>query len=189
VHTWAVLLRGVNVGGKNPVPMLALREAFASWGFIDPATYIASGNVVMGSRSPKTSRSAATIERKLAATFGYHARVVVRDAREIAAIVRAIPADWDPTDATTRRYVLFLTDHVTSHEFLRTISPRPEFETVTGGPSAVFWSAPIATLTRTTMNRLSAHPAYPEMTIRNIRTTLTVAEMVRARARAYARAR
>ena len=39
---YVVLLRGINVGGKNKVPMAALRELLGDLGFEDVTTYIAS---------------------------------------------------------------------------------------------------------------------------------------------------
>lgn len=42
-----VLLRGVNVGGGNKVPMARLRERLVEDGFADVRTYIQSGNVVL----------------------------------------------------------------------------------------------------------------------------------------------
>ena len=57
---YLVLLRGINVGGKNKVPMAALRELLESHGHTKVSTYIASGNVILSS-----DRSAATIKREL----------------------------------------------------------------------------------------------------------------------------
>ena len=42
-----MLLRGINVGGKNPVPMARLREVLGELGYEDVVTYIASGNVIL----------------------------------------------------------------------------------------------------------------------------------------------
>lgn len=182
MQTWAILLRGINVGGKRPVAMGDLREALADMGFVDPVTYINSGNVVMGSRRTRTSRSVATIERRLSAAFGHDLRVVLLDAREMAAIVRRVPADWRVEDRSTRHYVIFLTDGADPRAILRTLRPKPEIEAVSAGPRVLYWSAPFATLTRTAMVKLSAHPAYQEMTIRNLRTTLAVHELMRGRA-------
>ena len=43
---YVALLRGINVGGKNPIPMPALKACFEDDGFEDVRTYIQSGNVV-----------------------------------------------------------------------------------------------------------------------------------------------
>ena len=44
--TYVALLRGINVGGKNRVPMRELEEVFVEAGCRDVRTYIQSGNVV-----------------------------------------------------------------------------------------------------------------------------------------------
>ena len=49
VTRYVVLLRGINVGGKNPVPMARLREVLGELGYEDVVTYIASGNVILNS--------------------------------------------------------------------------------------------------------------------------------------------
>ena len=46
---YLVLLRGINVGGRNKVPMAALRELLETHGHTKVSTYIASGNVILSS--------------------------------------------------------------------------------------------------------------------------------------------
>ena len=181
VETWAVLLRGINVGGQRPVPMAALRETLEAQGYLDPETYIQSGNVVMGSRKPKGPRTAATIGRRLSETFGHDLRVVVRTLPEMTAIVREIPKDWDPDDGSMRPYVIFLTDALDARSFVRTVRTNPDVDAVTAGPHAIYWTAPLATITRSRMSKLAGTPPYAEMTIRNLRTTLKIHAMMRAR--------
>jgi len=43
---YVVLLRAINVGGRNKIPMAELRELLTKLGFSDVVTYIQSGNVV-----------------------------------------------------------------------------------------------------------------------------------------------
>ena len=50
------LLRGINVGGRNKVPMADLREVVASLGHTGVSTYIQSGNVLF-STAERTTRS------------------------------------------------------------------------------------------------------------------------------------
>jgi uncharacterized protein (DUF1697 family) len=180
MDTWLVLLRGINVGGKRPVPMADLREAFVEMGYRDPVTYIQSGNVVVGSARAKGPRTVSTLERRLEAAFGHDLRLVVRDLDEVSAIVRGIPRAWDPSDATMRHNVLFLTDRVDGAALGPTLPTKPGIESLTWGRRALYWSAPLATITRSEMVKLSAHPDYAEMTIRNLRTTLAVHELMRS---------
>lgn len=47
MNRWIVLLRGVNVSGKNKLPMAEFRAALTTAGFSNVKSYIQSGNVVL----------------------------------------------------------------------------------------------------------------------------------------------
>ena len=181
METWVVLLRGINVGGKNVIPMASLRSEFAAMGFRDPQTYIQTGNVLVGSARKRGPSAIARIERHLSEAFGYGARVVVRDAEQMARIVEAMPSAWDPEDRSVRHNVIFLTDHASPEDLVGGLVVDPAIESVATGPHAVYWSAPMSTLTRTKMIKLSAHPLYPEVTIRNARVTLKLFALLQRR--------
>ena len=46
MRKYIALLRGINVGGKNKVPMAELKQVFAALNFQNISTYINSGNVI-----------------------------------------------------------------------------------------------------------------------------------------------
>ena len=60
MNIYVVLLRGINVGGKNIIPMAGLKECLVELGFANVSTYIASGNVMLAS-----DRSAAEIQSRI----------------------------------------------------------------------------------------------------------------------------
>jgi uncharacterized protein (DUF1697 family) len=84
---YAALLRGINVGGKKKVPMPALRTLFEDLGFADVVTYVQSGNVVF--RAPKAA--AGQIEQGIKKEFGLEVAVVLRTAKELAAVAARNP--------------------------------------------------------------------------------------------------
>jgi uncharacterized protein (DUF1697 family) len=182
MQTIVVLLRGINVGGRNKIAMRDLRQAFADLGFIEPTTFIQSGNVIAGTRRANGPALVRTIERGLSDAFGYKARVVVLDLAEMKTVVREIPKDWDVDDASMRYNVLFTTTALTPKELAKRIEPKPEIEAVKAGTYALYWSAPFVTVTRTAMIKLSAHADYGELTIRNLRTTQKLLELMQAHA-------
>ncbi|WP_032527980.1 DUF1697 domain-containing protein [Streptococcus mutans] len=49
---YVVLLRGVNVGGKNKLVMSDLRQQVTDMGFVNVKTYINSGNLFFQSDCP-----------------------------------------------------------------------------------------------------------------------------------------
>lgn len=72
--THVALLRGVNVGGRNKVPMADLRKVLTSLGYTDVATYVQSGNAVFTTERTDTGALAAAIERAIAENVGVRRR-------------------------------------------------------------------------------------------------------------------
>ena len=87
-----VLLRGVNIGPRNRVPMPALRELLADAGFDDVRTYVQSGNVVLSSAKTPAQVSRA-VEREITTAFGLDIAVVVRTRAQLAKVVQRNPLE------------------------------------------------------------------------------------------------
>ena len=94
--THVALLRGINVGGNNKVPMAELRKVVASLGHADVTTYIQSGNVVFSTGETDTAALAAGLEQAIAAAFGIQVRVVVFSREELAQVMRDNPYAEEP---------------------------------------------------------------------------------------------
>jgi uncharacterized protein (DUF1697 family) len=101
------LLRGINVGGKNKVPMAELREVVASLGGIDGvSTYIQSGNVLFSTEATDTAGLAAALEAAIAGRFGVNSSVVVVSRDELAQILADNPYPDEPNPKLV--HVVFL---------------------------------------------------------------------------------
>jgi uncharacterized protein (DUF1697 family) len=83
VHTWVILLRGINVGGNNPVPMKALRMHLEAAGFEDVQTYIQSGNVVLGSASSDAAEVSARVADIIQEQYGHRPAVLALAASDL----------------------------------------------------------------------------------------------------------
>ncbi len=100
METYVALLRGINVSGKNPMAMEALRDLFASLGHDDVRTYLQSGNVAFRSRRGDPAKIAGAIEARIARDLGLTVPVLLRTRAQIAdvlgrnpfAVTRAEPA-------------------------------------------------------------------------------------------------
>jgi uncharacterized protein (DUF1697 family) len=88
--THVALLRGINVGGRNKVPMADLRELVSSLGHTGVTTYIQSGNVLF-TAGTGTGKMADALESAITDRFGIWASVVVLSREELAAILDANP--------------------------------------------------------------------------------------------------
>jgi uncharacterized protein (DUF1697 family) len=99
-------LRAVNVGGRT-VRMDALRAAFETLDLSEVRTFIASGNVVFGTRARDPAALTRRIEACLHAAFGFEVQVFLRTDAELAALV-AHPAFDPAATAATATHVVGL---------------------------------------------------------------------------------
>jgi uncharacterized protein (DUF1697 family) len=88
--THIVLLRGVNLGARNRVPMAELREHLSGLGYGDVRTLLQSGNIVLhADETPQ--RLAREIENALRVRFAVKSPVVVRTRERLAEVVALDP--------------------------------------------------------------------------------------------------
>ena len=85
---YVALLRGVNVGGKNKVPMAELRVVCEALGHTEVSSYIQSGNLVFTAAKSITPNGLAAA---IASEFGIDIHVVLRTERELEQVVKANP--------------------------------------------------------------------------------------------------
>jgi uncharacterized protein (DUF1697 family) len=89
--TYLALLRGINVGGKNKLPMKDLIGIFTAAGCADVRTYIQSGNVLFKATAILAAELPDRIAARIAEQFGYRTPVVLRTAAELADVVADNP--------------------------------------------------------------------------------------------------
>ena len=84
------LIRGINVGGHNRIPMAGLRTLCTDLGWTDVQTYIQSGNLFFRAGAAPAHLEA-QLERGIERHFGVSAAVLVRSAAEWQAYLQANP--------------------------------------------------------------------------------------------------
>jgi uncharacterized protein (DUF1697 family) len=103
VTGWAALLRAVNVGGNNKIPMAQLALLATRLGLEQARTYIASGNLIFASALGEDALRV-MLEQEIEAEFGARIGVLVRSAAELADVAARNP--W-PDRPGNRVMVLF----------------------------------------------------------------------------------
>lgn len=179
---YVALLRGINVGGNNPVPMAGLRDAFAELGATDVATYIQSGNVLFDGGADDHDTWVERLEAVLANRFDYHARVTLRSHQELRAIVDGAPPGFGQDPEAYRSDVMFLLGPSTAAEVVAQMRAREGVDVMTAGDGVVYFERLVARITQTYLTKVVGTPIYREMTIRNWRTTTTLLRMLDERA-------
>lgn len=89
--TYALLLRGINVGGHRRVPMPELRTLLTGLGHTGVTTYLQSGNAVLTAASDDEDEVAAGIGRAVEEHFGFAVDCLVRSGAYLRAVADACP--------------------------------------------------------------------------------------------------
>jgi len=174
---YILLLRGINVGGKNKVSMKNLTASLEDLGYQNVVTYINSGNVIFD-----TDDDLATIKDNIAVVlriFPFTIKHVILTKDEYLGEVSNLPEWWHRPLA--RKDVLFYTDDVDPEDIKDRISQMPlHDEIVHFGKKAVFWGKySEKEFLRTSYHKLlMKEKFYPLITIRNGQTFDTLGEML-----------
>lgn len=169
---WVVLLRAVNLGARNKVPMAQLRALLEEEaGYRDVRTYIASGNVLLDGPRSKAA-VARKLEQVVADAFGVETTAILRTPRALGKTVEA-----HPFGDASETHVVFLAAKPTMAAVAR-------LEAAVGGADhavlvghEVYLRLPRGIHgTRLSVARLESLLAVPA-TLRNWRTVVALAEL------------
>lgn len=171
MNQYLVLLRGINVGGKNIIKMVDLKASFEAMGFTNVRTYIQSGNVLVESAEKDKDQLTAKIESELSRRFNFQARVVVVSQKELATIIKSAPEGFGQDDENFRYDVIFLKEPLTPKEAMKSVSVREGVDTAHAGKQALYFSRLISRASQSHLTKIIGLPVYQNMTIRNWNTT------------------
>ena len=93
MNTYIALFRGINVGGKNILPMKGLVEILEDMGSEDIKTYIQSGNVVFRIKQGKTNKIAEEISLKILENYSFEPKVLLLESDDLHAAIDNNPFD------------------------------------------------------------------------------------------------
>ena len=162
---WVALLRGVNVGGNNKLPMERLRAIGEQAGFANVRTYIASGNLVFASNESEDAIRA-TLDRLIGEEVGRKLGVVVRSAEAMAEVATNNPFAYQPGN----RVVAIFADGELSLDGMR----NQRSERVELGKRAIYVHYPEGQA-----DTKLAIPAVKDGTARNMNTVAKLDELAR----------
>ncbi len=108
MNTYIALLRGINVGGRNILPMKDLVGTLEGMGCEKIKTYIQSGNVVFQSKKKQSTKIAGEISSKILKSHGFEPKVLLL---EIAELLDAIENNPFETEDGKALHFFFLDSH------------------------------------------------------------------------------
>jgi uncharacterized protein (DUF1697 family) len=104
------ILRGINVSGKKMIKMEALRKLYEDMNFKNVATYIQSGNVIFESKATDTKKLQKQVEKNIIKAFGFDVPVIVKERKEVEAVITNNPFISNKKIDITKLHVTFLSE-------------------------------------------------------------------------------
>jgi uncharacterized protein (DUF1697 family) len=111
METIISILRGINVGGKNKIPMVELKALYEKSGFKNIATYIQSGNVVFSADKKELNSLPEKINKMIFTKYGFNVPVIVRTIDEMQSVINRNPLLKNKGIDIEKLHVTFLSDN------------------------------------------------------------------------------
>ena len=171
MNRYLILLRGINVGGKNIIKMADLKASLEDMGLSNVVTYIQSGNVIFQSDEKDKAGLTTKIEKGLSKRFTFDAKVVIVSYKELTDIIRAAPRGFGAEEKKFRYDVIFLKEPLTSKDAMMSVRVREGVDTAHAGKQVLYFSRLISRASQSYLTKIIGMPVYQNMTIRNWNTT------------------
>ena len=175
---YVLLLRGINVGGKNKVSMNDLKKSLLDVGFEDVSSYINSGNLFFSSEQSQEN-CISKIKDLLESNYDFSIPFALISRDEYLQEKSELPDWWEGNVA--RRDVLFISNKGNKSDIIDFIN-KSEFhkESVYIGKNAIFWAVYDESkfLKSTYHKKLIKQNFYKSITIRNGKTFEKIAEII-----------
>jgi uncharacterized protein (DUF1697 family) len=175
---YIALLRGVNVGGKNIIKMADLKAAFELFGFQNVITYINSGNVLFNSDLEEPAAKVGC-EKVISEAFNMNIPVCMISATDLIDALSHAPEWWSQAP-DSRHDAFFVIPPMTAQQIVAHIGQiKEEYERLAYCDRIIFWSATIATFSRTRVSKVIPKDEliYNAITVRNANTALKLVEL------------
>lgn len=141
MNRYIAFLRGINVSGKNKIPMAELKIGFEELGFRDVKTHLNSGNVAFSSEEDSIGYFTNQIEIMIQNQFGFNIPVFIISKEELEDILHNAPDWWGNENKDIYDNLIFMIPPTTFSEVFQEIgAPKEELEKIKDYKEAIFWS-------------------------------------------------
>ncbi len=177
---YIALLRGINVGGKNILPMTGLKKCLEELGFSNVSTFIASGNVIFTSEK-RADEIKAQIEKALPESFKLDNQLIkvltlTRD--QLQAVIDHRPDGFGEQPEKYHSDAIFLMG-IDSAQAMPVFDPREGVDQVWAGDGVIYSQRLSALRTKSRLSKIMGTPVYQSMTIRSWNTTIKLLEIMK----------
>ena len=141
MERYIALLRGINISGKNKVPMAELKQGFEKLHYTEVKTYLNSGNVMFSSDEADTIKFTSQIEEMIKNQFRLDIPVFVISKKALGDILNHAPGWWGDEGKEIYDNLIFIMPPVTFKDVYSEIgAPKEGLERIMEYKESVFWS-------------------------------------------------
>ena len=174
---YLVLLRGINVGGKNIIKMEELKKLFEELKFSDVKTFIQSGNVIFNDCEKDKSKLKNKIEKALFKKINGEVPVAILTFSDIEEIVNKKPKGFGE-DKECKYDVVYIIEPLQVKDAVKEITTREGVDKIYPGEKVLYISRVAEFLSRSYFTKIIETSIYNSITIRNWNTTRKLYELM-----------
>lgn len=138
---YVAFLRGINISGKNKVPMAELKQGFERLDYTEVKTYLNSGNVIFSSDEADTVKTTGQIEEMIKDQFNLDIPTFVISKEELEDILYHAPDWWGDENKDIYDNLIFIIPPATFKDVYNEIGePKEGLEKIEKYKETVFWS-------------------------------------------------
>ena len=176
---YVALLRGINISGKNKVPMEELKKGFEKLAFEEVKTYLNSGNVIFSSDEDDTKKFTNQIEVMIKEQFELDISVFVISSEALEDILQNAPDWWGNDNKEIYDNLIFIISPAKFSDVYNEIGePKKELEKIENYKEVIFWSFSRKDYQKTNWwSRTASSNINTQLTIRTANTIRKIANM------------
>ena len=141
MQRYVALLRGVNISGKNKIPMQALKSICMDLGYADVLTHLNSGNIVFSVEESSVIALGEQIKAMIKERFNLNIPVFVIPQEELKETLNAAPAWWGTETKDIYDNLIFVLPSATAESISENIGePTEGLEKISIYKNCIFWS-------------------------------------------------
>ena len=174
---YIALLRGINISGKNKLPMEELRKGVSALGYADVHSHLNSGNLLFSIAGTDEAVLAADIRAMIAERFGLDIPVYILAQEKLAQLLAQAPDWWDTPDKTLYDNLIFVLPTSTAENIAAMIGEAtPGLERIQLCGDAIFWCFDLARHSKANWWKKTASAGIGEHL--TIRTAITLKKLL-----------
>ena len=138
---YIILLRGVNISGKNKVSMPKLKQLLEENSYQNVSTYLNSGNIIIESNINNKELIIENISKIIEFNFNIKIPIYIMTVPELEDILNNSPSWWGTANKEIYDNLIFIIPPTTYEEVYNTIdSPKENVDQIEEYHNTIFWS-------------------------------------------------